>query len=127
MQNKGVYSASFKGGKYLVKVRLQIYSWEEDGIRFAYSPAMDLSGYGKTRKEAEQSFHTSMQETLKYMDKKETIFDELERLGWLVNRKKKRVQAPEIESLLKENKDFKSIHERPGVRVSNKFVELELA
>ena len=88
---------------------------------------MDLTGYGKTQEEADESFGITMEESLKYMENKSTMFDELERLGWMVNRRKKRVQAPDLETLLSDNDEFAEISRKPGVKVSDKSWALELA
>lgn len=126
MPTQGKYRGSFKGGKYTVEVLLQLYSWEEDGVYFVYGPAMDLTGYGHTLKEAEDSFSTTMTETLQYMENKSTMFDELERLGWMVNRKRKRVMAPDLETLLSDNQEFEKISRKPGVKKSDKSLEFQL-
>lgn len=58
---------------------------KEEGINYIYSPALDLTGYGKNVKEAKESFEVTLKEFIDYTDNKKTIFDELEHLGWLVN------------------------------------------
>lgn len=127
MSKTGNFKGLYKGGKYALEVQLQLFSWEEDGLFFVFSPAMDLTGYGKTQEEADSSFSITMGETLKYMENKSTIFDELERLGWMVNRKRKRVQAPDLETLLSDNDEFAILSKKPGVRVTDKSMELTLS
>ena len=109
------FNARYRGGKYIMTVQLEVLSWEERGTHFVYSPALDLTGYGDTLQEARESFEYTIEETLTYMENKGTIFDELERLGWLVNRKKRKVQAPDEDSLKKDNKEFARIIKMPGL------------
>ncbi len=127
MSKTGKFRGSFRGGRYAVEVQLQLFSWEEEGLYFVYAPAMDLTGYGQTQEEANNSFGITMEESLKYMENKSTMFDELERLGWMVNRRKKRVQAPDFETLISDNDEFAKLSKKPGVTVSDKSLELELA
>lgn len=127
MSKSGKFKGAYQGNKLAVEVQLQLFSWEEKGLYFVYAPAMDITGYGLTQDEADQSFVITMAETLKYMENKSTLFDELERLGWMVNRRRKKVQAPDMETLLSENDEFAKVSKKPGVVVSDKSLELELA
>ena len=127
MPKQSSFSGSFEGNKYTVQVTLALYSWEENGVYFVYAPAMDLTGYGNTQAEADTSFGVVIDESIKYMEHKSTMFDELERLGWLINRKKKKVQAPDIETLLSENNELARIAKRPGVRLTDKSLAFALA
>ncbi|MDH5379836.1 MAG: hypothetical protein OEW75_03230 [Cyclobacteriaceae bacterium] len=92
-----------------VTVGLTLYRWDEDGVYYVYSPALDLYGYGNTPVDATNSWEITFEEFIKYTHNKGTIFDELEKLGWTVNRKKKRVRAPEVEEMENNNLDFKNI------------------
>jgi hypothetical protein len=98
-----------------VMVDLTVCIWEENGITYVYSPALDMTGYGNSKKEAKKSFEIMFREFVDYTDKKRTLFDELEHLGWTVNRKKKRMHAPDIKDLLDDNKTFREIHQRADV------------
>ncbi len=127
MAKEGRFSGSFATGSKAVKVQLTIYSWSEDNVHFVYSPALDISGYGLTTGEAMESFTHVLGQTLDYMQKKNVLYDELERLGWLINRRKKRVQAPDTESMRRDNKDFARIERIPDVIVSDHATSLQLA
>lgn len=127
MPVQGKFSGSYQGGKYKVEVELQVFSWEEEGTFFVYAPAFDLTGYGKSQVEANDSFRETMAETIDYMEHKSTIFDELERLGWMVNRRKKRVQAPDLETMLSENDELAEIQRKPGVTSTSRSLEFALA
>jgi hypothetical protein len=97
---------------------LTLLAFQEDKIHFVYSPAFDLTGYGRTEEEASNSFRIALDEFLRYTVNKNTLYNELERLGW--NVKKKITKAPSIEDLAASNKylaeilkekDYKKIQE----------------
>jgi hypothetical protein len=124
---KSRYSANYKGSKYNIDINVDVYIWEEDNIHFVYAPALDLTGYDKSEKKAKESFTHVLNETIKYMHNKDSIFNELERLGWAVNRKKKRVSAPNIQELMEDNESFKDLLNKPDYRKERQGVQLSLA
>jgi len=107
--SKTHFKASYSKGKYKINIGLSLYSWKDDDIYYIYSPALDITGYGKTVEEANKSFKITLDEFVTYTYNKNTIFDVLEQLGWTVNRKKKRVHAPDFEELIEDNQLFKDI------------------
>src|SRR5690554_2850025 len=124
---KTQFKGTFNQGQYLITIGLSLYIWEEEGITFVYSPALDITGYGVSEKEAKESFKITMDEFVSYTHNKKTIFDELESLGWTVNRKKKRVNAPDLEELRTDNDTFRSLLKKSNIRSENQNVELALA
>lgn len=110
----------------LVTVGANVLLWKEDGIHYAFAPSLDITGYGKTEVEAKRSFEVMLDEFLDYTHNKGTIFKELERLGWTVNKKKKRVKAPDHLELLEDNPDYREITNRPGVKHMQREVALAL-
>jgi len=125
--SKAQFKAIYSKDKYKIHIGLSLYAWHEESIYYIYSPALDLTGYGKTAKEAKESFSITLKEFVDYTDNKKTIFDELEHLGWLVNRNRKKVHAPDFEELLNENDTLKSIINKSGVKKIEKNIELALA
>lgn len=121
------FQGSFNGGKYNINVGLSLFLWQEDGIHFVYSPSLDLTGYGKSEKEAKDSFQTTLSEFLSYTKNKNTIYDELEHQGWSVNRKKRRIHAPDFEEMLEDNEALKEILNKGGVQKATTNIELSLA
>lgn len=124
---KGHFRASFENGSRLIDVGLKLFIWEDDGLTFIYSPSLDLTGYGPSEQEARASFEITLQEFINYTSNKDTVFEELEHLGWTVNRKKKRVHAPNEDQLLEDNETFKELLNNPKVRQEVKDVKLALA
>lgn len=84
-------SAKFSDKGKNVELNISIFLWEENAIFYVYSPALDLTGYGNTKEEAKASFQTVLSEFIKYTHNKKTIFQELENLGWAVNKRKKKI------------------------------------
>jgi len=124
-KKKVVASFPLKGGE-IVSVGLNVLLWEEDGIHYAFSPALDINGYAKSEQAAKQSFEVMLQEFLEYAHNKSTLFKELERLGWTVNKKKKRVKAPNHQELLADNEDYREIANRVGIKTFPREVAFAL-
>lgn len=121
------FHAQFSRGEHTILIGVSLYVWEEEGVHYIYSPSLDVTGYGDNFNEAKKSFEITLDEFVTYTHNKKTIFDELEHLGWTVNRKKKRVHAPNMEELLEDNDSLKDIISKEGVKRINKNIELELA
>ena len=106
--------------------QLSVLFWEEDGIHYAYSPALDLTGHGKSKQEAKRSFETTLDAFAKYTHNKGTIYKELERLGWTINKKKRRVKAPDYEEMLEDNETLRELSKRANVVQESREVALAL-
>lgn len=119
--------AQYQSGNKKVNINVTLFSWIEDGIYFLYSPSLDLTGYGNSKEEAKESFGTTLDEFVKYTENKRTIYDELEKLGWAVNKRKKKVVAPEFEEMLSENDHFNSIYKKRNWEQESSNVGLVLA
>ena len=124
---KAQFNGTFKQGNFKINIQLSLYIWEEDQFTFVYSPALDLTGYGESEESAKSSFELTLKEFVSYTHNKNTIFDELERLGWTVNRKKKRIHAPNLEELISDNSGFKHILKKANLRSEKRDVQLALA
>lgn len=75
---------SNKGNK--IDFNLPVIKFEEESLFFIYSPALDLTGYGKTEGEAQSSFEETLSQFLNYTTNKKTLVSELKKLGWEVSR-----------------------------------------
>ena len=105
MQNLN-FSGNFSNDQAKVSVIVGVFQFQEDGNTIIYSPAFDLSGYGKDLKEAKHSFEVTLDEFLDYTIKKKTFVKELNRLGWKLKQsdiKKKKIKAPELATLITKN------------------------
>ncbi|MCC5918719.1 MAG: hypothetical protein JJU02_15470 [Cryomorphaceae bacterium] len=95
-----------------IQVQLHIIMFYEEETYFVYAPALDLVGYGDTEDEAKESFDVVLKEYLDYTTKKDTIFIDLQRLGWQVKRAKKsrpKVSPPSYEDLVVNNEKLKNL------------------
>ena len=62
--------------------RLDLLFFKEDTIFFVYAPALDITGYGATETEAQQTFVVTLEAFLDFTQKNKTLEGELKRLGW---------------------------------------------
>ena len=104
--------------KEKINSELAIFLFKEDDNYIAYSPALDLSGYGKTEEEARDSFNIVLKEYFDYCINEGTLYQDLKSHGW--NIKQHTVETPKISMLILKNaelsnildkKDFKKYHE----------------
>ncbi len=101
-----------------INSELAIFLFKEDDTYIAYSPALDLSGYGKTEEEARSSFNIVLKEYFDYCIHEGTLYQDLKSHGWDI--KKHELEIPKISMLVLKNeelsnildkKDFKKYHE----------------
>ncbi len=118
--------ARYDGRKHRVEIRLELIDWEDDNLYFQYAPALDLTGYGNSTEEAAQSFKIQLGEFVNYTLNKGTVYEELERLGWTVNKKKKRIVAPVEADLLTDNETYRNLLAMHGINKSSTNFELAL-
>ncbi len=118
---------AYRSERHIIEIGVLVYDWEDEGVFYVYSPALDLTGYGKTKSESQESFKTSLDIFIDYTYNKKTIFDELEYLGWSVNRRKKKAIPPENEEMLNDNEVLKELSTKEGVNKSNQNIQLALS
>jgi hypothetical protein len=117
------HTSQYTDGHKWVKVKLSLIEFEEDGLHFIYSPALDLTGYGKTEEEAKTSYNLAMEEFLKYTSNKETLLKELQRLGWTVNTKKN-LAAPSLSSMIQSRSYLEEIFTEKSFRKRDETVAI---
>ena len=113
-----------KIGTKSVKVDLQVLFFEEDDIHYAYMPSFDLTGYGNTEEEAKVSLTVVVDEFLRYTLNKNTLFIEMQRLGWKIKSKTKPMFAPQMSDLINTNEQLKDIVNTKQYATSNYQVSL---
>lgn len=85
-------------------MNLPVMVFEEDGVRIAYIPVLDISGYGKTGNEAiNKSLKIAIDEYLTYTFNKKTLIQDLKAHGWTIKKKTRPFIAPEITDLINKN------------------------
>lgn len=120
-------NAKYADGNKNVELSVSIFLWEEESMFYVYSPALDLTGYGVSKDEARESFETVLHEFIVYTHNKKTIFKELEKLGWAVNKKRRRVVSPDFEDMLSDNDHFNRLYKSKDLERDSSNVNLALA
>ncbi len=99
----GAISGNWKDGARQVTLNLPVMYFVENGVQIAYIPVLDLSGYGKTEREAFKSLTIAIDDYLSYTIHKNTLIEDLKAHGWTVRKKAKPYIAPEITDLINKN------------------------
>jgi hypothetical protein len=113
----------FKDKKY--HVGLSLVEFKEDDVFIIYSPALDLSGYGYSLKEAKDSFSEALSEMFRYSTNKKTTDKLLADLGWSVkgSKKKPKFNPPKDSDLVHSNPLYNEIVNNKNYTVSREDVE----
>ena len=112
-------------GKHSIICNLPLIIFQEEGVIVYYCPALDVSGYGVSEDEARKSFEVTLDEYFKYTLNKNTLGDDLKRLGWAVKKKiTNRVTPPPLSQLLETNKDFNRIFNTHDFRKTEATINL---
>lgn len=100
----------FSSDKGSYTVKLPVLSFKEDNANIIYCPALDLSGSGNTELQAKESFAIVVAEYLHYTTNKGTLLTDLKKLGWTIQKSKKKLASPPTMSeLLDNNEEFSRI------------------
>ena len=113
MNNKLNYKAKHTSEGSTISTELTLISFEEGDVSFVYCPALDLTGYGNDEDEAKKSFSQTLKMYFDDTTNKNTLFQDLEKHGWIIEKQKK-LKSPDFDFLFRRNKQFKSI-----VNISN--------
>lgn len=100
------FSGQFVNDSAKLSLIVNLFQFQENGNTIIYSPAFDLSGYGKSITKAKESFEITIGEFLNYTIHKKTLAKELKRLGWKVNSediKQGRLKTPVLADLIQKN------------------------
>lgn len=90
-----------------VDARLDVLFYSENGIYYAFAPAIDLVGYGLTQEEARASFGTVFQEYIKFGVENKTLDRDLQRHGW--QSQGRRFASPGFVVVLQNNKQLQKV------------------
>jgi hypothetical protein len=118
----GEIKGNFVNREGRINFNLPIIKFEEDNLFFFYTPALDLTGYGKTEAEAEQSFQQTLGQFLDYSTNNKTLYSELKKLGWIV--KGKQVRVPSLKEMLINNQYLTEIFEEKNYSKFDQVVSL---
>jgi len=116
-----------KNAQVIAKAMVVLFSFQDADTFIVYSPQLDISGYGKTQKEALSSFDYCLAGFLDYSVKNETLFDELTCLGWKLkkgtNNNLKQIKAPSWSDIIKKNQSLKVLLSE--YNISTQQIEVE--
>ena len=125
---KGNIKGNWTSSSNQISVDLAIISFNEDDSTIVYCPALDVTGYGKTEKEALESFNVCLGEFFLYTTRKKTFVSELIRLGWKVKKNSpKPMHPPELSKLLESNDNFSRIFNQHPFRKFDQAIEMPFA
>lgn len=100
-----------------MSIKLDVYIFSEDNTVIAYSPALDLCGYGYTYEEAKESFHIAVSEYLNFGLTHKTLVADLRSHGWKVRSLKQRKMAsPTFDTMLRNSDTLRDILENKDYR-----------
>ena len=123
---KYVFQGGYKNKAGHVRVNLLLINFkDENNINFIYSPHLDLTGYGKSLKEAKKSFEIVFEDFVDYTLKKKTLGKVLNNLGWELKgslKKPKKILAPSITSIIGNNEYVSEIFDNYPVKTFHKEV-----
>lgn len=123
-----IFEGKYQNDSEGVKVRLLLFHFkDENNIHFIYSPHLDLTGYADNFEGARKSFEIVFEDFVDYTLKKKTLGKVLKDLGWELkgtSRKPKKVLAPAITSLIKDNEYVSEIFDKYPVNTYHQEVGL---
>lgn len=110
MSKEGTITGRWVSGHNKIECNLPLITFKEDDNFITYCPALDLSGYGTSEEEANQSFEQTLSEYFRYTVNKKTLADDLRKLGWTIRKGlHKPFTPPTMANLLDNNEDFSRI------------------
>ena len=128
---KYIFEGNYQNTSTNVKVKLLLFHFEDENkINFIYSPHLDLTGYGNNFEEARKSFEIVFEDFVDYTLKKKTLSKILTSLGWALNgsaKRPKKIIAPSITSVIKDNKYVSDIFDKYPVNTYHQEVGLPIS
>jgi hypothetical protein len=123
-----IFEGKYQNKVGSVKVKLLLFHFEDENkVHFIYSPHLDLTGYDNNLEEARKSFDVVFEDFIDYTLKKKTLNKVLTELGWELKGspyKPKKVIAPSITSVIKDNKYVSEIFDKYPVNTYHQEVGL---
>lgn len=123
-----IFEGGFDNTSGSVGVMLLLFHFEDENkVHFIYSPHLDLTGYGNNFDEAKNSFKIVLEDFIDYTLKKKTLSKILADLGWEHKgsfKNPKKVLAPSITSIIKDNEYVSEIFDRYPVNTYHQEIGL---
>ncbi len=123
-----IFEGKYQNISSVVKVKLLLFHFEDEKkVHFIYSPHLDLTGYDKNFEGARKSFEIVFEDFVDYTLKKKSLGKVLTELGWKLKgsaQKPKKVIAPSITSVIKDNEFVSEIFDKYPVNTYHQEVGL---
>jgi len=123
-----IFEGKYQNKSAIVKVKLLLFHFEDENkVHFIYSPHLDLTGYSNNFEEARKSFEIVFEDFIDYTLKKKTLGKVLTGLGWELKglaQRPKKIIAPSITSVIKDNKYVSEIFDKYPVNTYHQEVGL---
>jgi hypothetical protein len=123
-----IFEGKYQNKSANVKVKLLLFHFEDGNkVHFIYSPHLDVTGYGNNFEEARKSFEIVFEDFVDYTLKKKTLGKVLSGLGWKLKgsaQRPKKVIAPSITSVIKNNEYVSEIFDKYPVNTYHQEVGL---
>ncbi|MBR5075300.1 MAG: hypothetical protein IKX26_08790 [Bacteroidales bacterium] len=96
-----------------IEASLEVYIFANDGCEIAYSPALDIFGYGKTVKEAKDSFSIVIKDFFESCIRRKTLDEYLLSKHWTRKKEESLFVSPQVIAMAKSNDKFRNILSAP--------------
>lgn len=96
-----------------IEASLEVYIFTNDGCKIAYSPALDIFGYGKNEKEAKESFSVVIKDFFDSSIRRKTLDDYLLSKHWTRKKEESLFISPQVIAMAKNNDKFRNILSAP--------------
>lgn len=108
-----------------IRLRVSVYTFREGENVIAYCPSLDLSGYGRTQKEAKESFGIVMKDYLDYCTREGTLHEDLVNHGWSMA--SRQAAEPALTHMIRRNRELRGILDLPHYSKFSKTANVQIA
>ena len=106
--------------------KLSFILFQEEDTCILYCPVLDLSGYGYSQVEAEESFSIALEEFIACSFEKNTFYSELLQIGWQKTENNLLIPPP-MDYVLRHNEHFREIFNTHDLQKKDYELKLPLA
>jgi len=125
MSKEGRISGKYVTGRKKIECNLPVILFQEENNFITYCPALDLSGYGATEAESNKSFEIVLGEYFRYTVNKNSLAEDLKKMGWIIRKNLKRNPIPpSMSKLLETNEDFTRIFNNHEFKKTNRTIDI---
>lgn len=125
MSKINFFSSKSNGFQRKIKFDLDLYMFREEHVVISYCPALDLSSYGNTKKEAIDNFIEMFKMYLEHCSENGTLIKDLKKHGWNIKSQKQRnIKSPSTLEMLQKNKILQDIVNNREYEKKNNTIEV---